>query len=142
MNDPHSPTIWKTHLCVSKRNQFRKGVNVNVGNVNSRHCSVTAVVAYMAICGHNPGPFFLTWQGKPLTKPRFIAEVWKGLAKEGLDQATFAGHSFCIGDATVAAQAGVPDSGFQVLRKWNSTAFLSYISTPCQQLASFTSSFM
>ena len=142
VNDPRSPTMLKTHLRVSKCDQFGKGVDVYVGSVNSRRCPVTAVVAYMAIRGHNPGPFFLTRQGKPLTKPRFIVEVRRGLAKAGLDQATFAGHSFRIGAATAAAQAGVPDSAIQVLGRWNSRAFLSYIRTPRQQLASFTSSIM
>ena len=66
-------------------------------------------------------------QGRPLTKSRFVAEVWKGLTAAGLDQAAFAGHSFCIGVATAAAQAGVSDSVIQMLGRWNSTAFLSYI---------------
>ena len=142
VNDPRSPTMLKTHLRVSKCDQFGKGVDVYVGSANGLRCPVTAVVAYMAIRGRSPGPFFLTQQGKPLTKSRFIAEVRKGLAKAGLDQATFAGHSFRIGAATAAAQAGVPDSAIQVLGRWNSTAFLSYIRTPRQQLASFTSSIM
>ena len=106
VNDPCSTTMLKTHLRVSKCDQFGKGVNVYVGSVNSRRCPVTAVVAYMANRGHNLGPFFLTRQGKLLTKPRFIAEVRRGLAKAGLDQTTFAGHSFRIGEATTAAQAG------------------------------------
>ena len=96
----------------------------------------------MAAHGRNPGPFFLMQQGRPLTKPRFVAKVWKGLIAAGLDKAAFAGDSFCIGAATAAAQAGVSDSAIQMLGRWNSTVFLSYIRTPHQQLASFASSIM
>ena len=142
VDNARSPTMLKTHLRVSKCDQFGKGVDVYVGRTNSRRCPVAAVVAYMAARGHNPGPFFLTQQGRPLTKPRFVAEVRTGLTAAGLDQAAFAGHSFRIGAATAAAQAGVSDSAIQMLGRWNSTAFLSYIRTPRQQLASFTSSIM
>lgn len=142
VDDACSPTMLKTHLRVSKCDQFGKGVDVYVGRTDSPRCPVIAVVAYMAARGRNPGSFFLTHQGRPLTKPRFVAEVRSGLTKAGLDQTTFAGHSFRIGAATAAAQAGVPDSAIQMLGRWNSTAFLAYIRTPRQQLASFTGSIM
>ena len=140
VDDARTPTMLKVHLRVSKCDQFGEGVDVCMGKTNTPRCPVVAVVAYMAGREHDPGPFFLTHQRKPLTKPHFVAEVRKGLTAVGLDQASFSGHSFRIGAATAAAQAGIPDSAIQMLGRWSSTAFLSYIRTPRQQLATLTSS--
>ena len=106
---------------------------------------MVAVVSYMAIRGQQqPGHFFSKQLGKPLTKPQFIADVNKALTVAGLDQGAFSSHSFWIGEATAAAQAGIPDSAIQTLDRWNSAAFLSYmyIRTPRQKLASLTGSVM
>ena len=90
--------------------QFGKGVDVYVGRTNSLHCPMIAMVLYiyMAACGQQPGPFLRRQSGKPLTKPQFITEVRKALTPAGLDQIKFAGHSFCVGEATAAAEAGIP----------------------------------
>ena len=36
-------------------------------------------------------------------------------------------HSFCIGGATAASAAGIPDSTIQILGRWSSNAFKNYI---------------
>lgn len=85
--------------------------------------------------GTKPGPFFVTRDGSPLRKEKFIAEVRKVLALAGLRPEQYAGHSFRIWAATAAAIAGVKDSTIQTLGHWNSAAFLTYIRTPAHQLA-------
>ena len=142
MDSAPNLSVLKVHLQVSKCDQFGRGVDVYVGKASPLRCPVVAVVSYMAMRGQQPGLFFRRQSGKPLTKPQFIAEVKKALTAAGLDHGPFSGHSFRIGAATAAAQAGIPDSAIQTLGRWNNAAFLSYIRTPRQKLASLTSSVM
>ena len=77
--------------------------------------------------------------GSPLTKAFFVASVRQALVRFGVNPRSYAGHSFRIGAAMAAAEAGVEDSVIQSLGRWNSTAFLRYIRTPRETLAAFTS---
>ena len=126
-----------------KCDQFGKGINVYVGKAREHRCPVVAVVAYtyMAVRGPSAGPFFLNHGGRPILKPHFIAELRKELAAAGLDQAAFVGHSFCIRAVTVATRWEY-DLTIQMLGRYSSAAFLTYIRTPRYQLASLTRSFM
>ena len=63
-----------------------------------------------------------------------MARVREALQAVGLPYDSFAGHSFRIGAATAAAKAGLEDSVIQMLGRWNSSAFLSYIRTPRETL--------
>ena len=83
----------------------------------------------MSIRGSDPGPFFKFINGQPLTKAKFTQMVQDALQAMGLPHNQFAGHSFRIGAATAAAQAGVEDSVFCTMGRWNSSAFLLYIRT-------------
>ena len=118
VNDPAAPMMLKIHLCRSKCDQFGKGVK--------------------AVRGNAPGPFFCDMKGNPLSKTHFISKMRKALSAVGLQQDQYAGHSFQIGATTAAAQAGLEDSTIKALGRWNSSAFLLYIRTPRDQLASFT----
>ena len=142
VDNAQAPTIVWTHLRHSKCDQFGKGVDIYVGKIGSPRCPVVAVVAYMAARGPGPSPFFIDHEKKPLTKPRFISELRTALSAVGLEQASFAGHSFRIGAATAASRAGLSDSIIQILGRWSSAAFLSYIRTPRRQLAALTGDFM
>ena len=138
VNDPAAPTMLKIHLRRSKCDQFGKGVDVFVGQSGNELCPIDAIVAYSTVRGNAPGPFFCDKKGNALSKTRFIGEMRKALSAVGLQQDQYAGHSFRIGAATAAAQAGLEDSTIKALGRWNSSAFLLYIRTPRHQLASFT----
>ena len=65
-------------------------------------------------------------------------KIRAGLQAVGLPESNFAGHSFRIGAATAAANAGIEDSVICTLGRWSSSAFLTYIRTPREQLARFS----
>ena len=77
--------------------------------------------------------------GKLLTTPCFVAAVRDALGAAGLDPKAFAGHSFRMGAATTANACGLNDSTIQMLGRWSSLAYLVYIQTPREQLATFLS---
>ena len=135
-NHASQPTLLKIHLHVAKCYQFGKGTDVFIGKTGNAICPVDTCLAYVAIRGAFPGPFFRTRDSKPLLKSSFVSELRKVLTALGLPAGDYAGHSFRIGAATAAAAAGIEDSTIQLLGRWNSAAFLSYIRTPRQQLAS------
>ena len=95
-----------------------------------------AVLAYMAIRPRIPGPLFIHSDGTPLTRPKLVTEVRGALTGDGMDLSRYTGHSFRIGAASSAAQAGVPDSLIQTLGRWRSSAFQRYIRTPTSTLLS------
>lgn len=133
------PTVLKVHLKRSKCDQLGKGIDVFIGRTDDSLCPVVAVLAYMAKRGPTPGPFFTLSTGTPLTKAHFVAKIREALLAVGLPYQHFAGHSFRIGAATTAANAGLEDSTIRILGRWNSDAFLSYIKIPREQLARFSS---
>ena len=77
-------------------------------------------------------------QWPSLTKSSFTNKIRVGLQAVGLPESNFAGHSFRIGTATAAANAGIEDSVIRTLGKWSSSAFLTHIHTPREQLARFS----
>jgi hypothetical protein len=138
VNDNGSPSVLRVKLKQSKTDQLRQGVEVFVGRTGCLLCPVAGVVAYMARRGNQEGPFFLFKDGKPLTKASFTLRIREALQTLGLPHQDFAGHSFRIGAATAAARAGMEDSTIRMMGRWSSSAFLTYIRTPRDRLASFS----
>ena len=134
----HNPQSLRVHLKRSKTDQLGKGVDVYIGKTDGPLCPVTAIMAYMAIRGPTPGSFFKLANGHPLSKSSFTNKIRAGLQAVGLPESNFAGHSFRIGAATAAANAGIEDSVIRTLGRWSSSAFLTYIRTPREQLARFS----
>ena len=138
-NNQQAPTVIKLHLKQSKTDPFGRGADIVLGKTGCNLCPVAAILGYVAARGDQQGPFFVTKEAKPLTKHVFVTEVRKVLARLGLPDHQYAGHSFRIGAATSAALAGVEDSTIQLLGRWQSGAFLRYIRTPQQTLAAISS---
>ena len=100
VDDAVHPKVLKIHLRVSKCDQFGKGEDVYISKLQSSRCPVTAVIEFMMARGDKPGPFFLTYEGSPLMKQKFVAEVRSALDVLGYNQSVFAGHSFHSGAVT------------------------------------------
>lgn len=101
-------------------------------------CPVRETLQYVEVWDPAPGPFFWFKDHAPLTKSVFVKRVWEALLTLGLNAHDYAGHSFRIGVATAAAQAGLEDSVFQSLGRWSSAVSPSYIQTPREQLAHYS----
>ena len=132
-----SPTLVRVRLKQSKTDPFRHGVDVYLGRTDADLCPVAALLAYMAVRPHLTGLLFI--DGSFLTRDRLVAAVREALQEAGIDSAQYTGHSFRIGAATTAAQAGLQDSVVKMLGRWESTAYQRYIQTPRQTLAALSS---
>ena len=83
------------------------------------------------------GPLFIYKDGTPLTRERLVA-VRHALERLGHVASQYSGHSFRIGAATTAAQAGLEDSVVKMMGRWESSAYLRYIRTPRDSLAAIS----
>ena len=129
--DSHAdPRCLTVRLKRSKGDPFGHGVLIYLGRTFQPLCPVAAVLSYLAIHSSSPGPFFVFSDGSPLSRDRLVSALSQALKELGLDSSSYKGHSFRIGAATAAAKAGLSDSLIQVLGRWRSSAFLSYIRTP------------
>ena len=130
MDSDTSPSCLRIRVKASKTDPFRKGKG------EFPLCAIHSLLAYLSLRANDPGPLFLFGDGQPL--PCAILSPWLRdiLASVGI-HGKFSSHSFCIGAAMVAARNGIPDHQIQALRRWTSTAYLSYIRIPADLLLQF-----
>ena len=138
MDGGFPPSKVRVFLKRSKTDQFGRGVAVWIGATGDELCPVRAMLDYVACRGTGPGVFFRFEGGSPLTKNRFVERVRGALVRAGIETTGYSGHSFRIGAATAAAEAGLEDSVIQALGRWSSSAFLRYIRTPREHLTRHT----
>ena len=134
-----SPSVLAVTLKQSKTDPFRVGVTIFMGRTGNLLCPVAAVLAYLAIRPPSPGPLFIFRDGSYLTRDRLVTRLRAGLLQAGIDASRFTGHSFRIGAATTAAQAGIEDAVIKMLGRWESAAYQRYVRTPRDQLAAVSS---
>ena len=126
----HSPTMVCIHIKQSKTDPFRQGVHIYLGKTHQRICPVHAIVSYLAIWGNHPGPVFIYSDGRMPTREIFGAELDCILGRLNLKVHHYNTHSFRIGTATSAKQAGISDVHIKTLGRWQSDAYQRYIRTP------------
>ena len=136
MDSRADPKILVVHLRHSKTDPFSVGVRLFLGRTSDILCLVTAVLQYLALCPPGQGPLFIFHDHSPLSCTRLVLHMREALSQAGVDTSLFSGHSFRIGAASTAAQAGLNDSLIQTLGRWKSSAFLAYIRTPVDDLIS------
>ena len=134
-NSRVDPTVAHLTLRHSKTDIFGVGVTIHLGRTGDSLCPVSSLLAYLSRRPSSPGPLFLLQSGQPLSKQVLVSTVRDALGSAGVDVGRFNGHSFRIGAATAAAQAGLPDSTIQQLGRWRSSAFTRYLRPPVQSIA-------
>ena len=137
-DDGKPPSMIRIHLKRSKCDQLGKGVDVYLGRTCGPACPVSEMLGYIELRGPAPGPFFRFHDGSPLTKSAFVERVRRALSSVGYQPGAYAGHSFRIGAATAALEAGLEDSVIRLMGRWNSDAFHRYIRTPRDTLAGYS----
>jgi integrase len=132
-------TKVEVFLKSSKTDPFRQGITINLFQVGGITCPVTAIKSFLNIrtCLNNrpDSPLFLLEHGKPLTRKIFLNMLTQLCAVLGLDSQRFSGHSFRIGAATTAARNNVPEHMIQLLGRWSSDCFKTYIRPDLHSIA-------
>ena len=134
-----SPPILNLLLRKAKSDPFGKGVNIVLGSTGQSLCPVTAVQNFIAIRPAREGPLLIHSDGMSLTRDCLVRKVRRALEAVGISCAGYSGHSFRIGAATAAAEAGVPSYLIKTMGRWSSEAYLIYIRTPRTTLAAVSS---
>ena len=125
-------TSTSLHLTLkqSKTDKSGKGQLVILPRLKGPTCPHTAMTKYLkGRKPHHPRmePLFRLATGKRLTQLRFRYLLRRQIQRAGLNPQSFNTHSFRIGAATSAAQAGVPAKVIKRLGRWRSRAYRSYI---------------
>ena len=120
--NPQVLVVWLRH---SKADPFGAGVRIYLGRTGSVYS------AQLLPC----------WGTSPCDRQhqgRFSNTRTDHLSQAGTDTSNYSGHSFRIGAASAAAQAGYSDSLIQTLGRWKSDAFRLYLRTPKEDLVAAT----
>ena len=133
-----SPSLIQITLKQSKGDQFRKGEKIYVGRTTHAVCPVHALVQYLTRRGGAPGPLFVFSDNKWLTRESFSTALNKALEELQMDPSQFNTHSFRIGAATSAKQAGISDAHLKALGRWRSDTYQKYVRLSPQDLAEFS----
>ena len=99
-------------------------------NRQIQFCPVQLMLEYLALRGPKPGPVFILADGSAVTKTQFTEQLYIAFKYCGLDPSRYKGHSFRIGAASYAAEAGMSDTQIRDLGRWKSNAFQKYIRIP------------
>ena len=138
LDDRHATTTVRLYIKQSKTDPLRKGAYIYLTRTHQSVCPVQAIVKYLRVRGKQAGAFFVTSDGSSLTRTMFASALTKTLHKVNLNAKLYNTHSFRIGAATSANQAGVPDLHIKALGRWRSDAYQRYIRISPEALASMT----
>ena len=93
---------------------------------------------YLAITEKQPGPLFVLSDNTMLTRHYFASVLKDTIDKLNSDIHSYNTHSFRVGAATAAKQAGVSDIHIKTLGRWQSDAYQRYIRKSPKELASLS----
>ena len=131
IDNHNNPQILKVKIKQSKTDSFRRRVDIYLGTTGTTLCLIKAILPYLALRpNHHNGLLFIFEDGHSLTYQRFSSNLDNLLSRHGFDTTQYNTHSFRIGTATTAAQANIPHTSIQMLGRWKSNAYQTYIKTP------------
>lgn len=138
LNNRRSPTVVQIHIKHSKTDPFRQGASVFLSKTHKGICPVRAIIDYLIVRGGKEGPLFLWPDGTMLTRKLFASALTNILSQINVPPQLYNTHSFRIGAATSANQAGLSPLQIKVLGRWRSDAYQRYIRTSPTELAKMT----
>lgn len=112
-----------------KHNYNQRPFSLVIGR-QSHFCPVQVLLDYLSRRGYSPGPLFILGDGSPVSRAAFTEKLSMAIKYCGLDPSRYKGHSFRIGAASHAADAGMSDAQIRALGRWKSNAFQKYIRIP------------
>lgn len=120
-------------LKASKTDPFRQGYVIPYFVMQSAICPVKILVNYLEarrkINMHLNAPLFLFPDGTHLTRSLFLDMLGTVCLQAGINPSGYQGHSFRIGAATDCAKQNIPDHLIQVLGRWRSSCYKTYVRT-------------
>ena len=126
--------VFLRHL---KMDPYGKGAFIYLGRTRQDICPVIAFLNYLARRPTSSySALFINQDGTSFTRDQFVRRVKTTVSAADIDSTQCAGHSFRIGAATAAAQAGLSHNIIKTLGQWNSEAYQTYIHTKPATLAS------
>ena len=119
----------------SKTDSFRMGCSIMLAPSGCSVCAVRAMRRYLAhqLPG-NSTPFYFFSTGQFLTRDKVTSILCLQLQRLGFATESYVSHSFRIGAATTAAEAGLPPWLIQTFGRWSSNCYTQYIRTPASIL--------
>ena len=127
--------LLQLFLKQSNTDPFKQGIIVYMVITDSPVCPIKVILSYLDKRSRQPGPFFITKDGKGWTTAMFRAGLRSLLDNLKLDKCHYNTHSIRIGAATSASLAKMPDAHIQTLGRWRSNAVQQYIRPPPSKVA-------
>ena len=112
-----------------KTDQLGRGHQLHIPKAKGITCPFKAMYRYCSrkrVHAVKCAPLFTFKSGEPLTRNKLLTHLRRLLSQAGYSAGAFYTHSFRIGAATTAAEAGLPRSQIKLLGRWRSSAYLCY----------------
>ena len=133
-NETGVPYAFELHMTNFKHN-ITKSCHILLikESLQQDMCPVKALWAYCRIRGTKAGVLFCFMDGTPISRQFFNKQLQLSFQWCNMDTNNYKGHSFRIGSASYAFEQGYSDERIQMMGRWRSCAYKSYIRSPMLQ---------
>ena len=116
------------HLKSSKTDPYCQCCSLLIAPSLHSVCAVRALRKYLSLRSvSGTSPLYVFHSGAYLTRAKVTSTLCTLLQRFSIPTELYASHSFRIGAATTAAEAGLPPWLIQTLVRWSSNCFTLYI---------------